>query len=86
MDLIKSGRVDLIINTPLGRSSFFDEKAIRRVSTQQQTPCITTLSAARAAVSAVRALQRGELSVKSLQEYHAMAGLSSEASAKGDNR
>jgi carbamoyl-phosphate synthase large subunit len=86
VDLIKSGRVDLIINTPLGRSSFFDEKAIRRVSTQQQTPCITTLSAARAAVSAVRALQRDELSVKSLQEYHAMAGLSSEASAKGDNR
>jgi carbamoyl-phosphate synthase large subunit len=86
VDLIKSDRVDLIINTPLGRSSFFDEKAIRRVSTQQQTPCITTLSAARAAVSAIRALQRDELTVKSLQEYHALAGLSSEASAKGDDR
>ncbi len=70
VDLIKSNRVDLIINTPLGRESFFDEKAIRRVSTQYRTPCITTLSAARAVVSAIRALQRDELTVKSLQEYH----------------
>jgi len=70
VDLIKSNRIDLIINTPLGRESFFDEKAIRRVSTQHLTPCITTLSAARAAVSAIRALQRNEVTVKSLQEYH----------------
>jgi len=70
LDLVKSSKVDLIVNTPLGRESFLDEKAIRRVATQYQTPCITTLSAARAAVSAVRALQRREYSVKSLQEYH----------------
>ena len=70
VDLIKSRKIDLVINTPLGRESFFDEKAIRRASTQYGTPCITTLSAAAAAVSAVRALQREEINVKSLQEYH----------------
>ena len=70
VDLVKSNKVDLIVNTPLGRESFFDEKAIRRVATQYQTPCITTLSAAKAAVSAVRALQRREYTVTSLQEYH----------------
>ncbi|HLU99902.1 MAG TPA: carbamoyl-phosphate synthase large subunit, partial [Acidobacteriota bacterium] len=70
VDLIKSNKIDLIVNTPLGRESFFDEKAIRRAATQYGTPCITTLSAAAAAVSAIRALQREEISVKSLQEYH----------------
>ena len=70
VDLIKSHRIDLVINTPLGRESFFDEKPIRRVCTQYGTPAITTLSAAAAAVNAIRALQREEISVKSLQEYH----------------
>ena len=70
VDLIKSHRIQLLINTPLGRESFFDERAIRRAATQYGTPCITTLSAARAAVSAIRALQREQLTVKSLQEYH----------------
>ena len=70
VDLVKSQKIDLVINTPLGRESFFDEKAIRRACTQYGTPCITTLSAAAAAVSAIRALQREEINVKSLQEYH----------------
>ncbi|UCF38157.1 MAG: carbamoyl-phosphate synthase large subunit [Acidobacteriota bacterium] len=73
VDLIKSNRVDLIINTPLGRESFFDEKAIRRAATRYGTSCITTLSAARAAVKAIRSLQREEISVTSLQEYHSRA-------------
>jgi carbamoyl-phosphate synthase large subunit len=67
VDLIKSKRIDIIINTPLGRESFFDEKAIRRAATQYGTPCITTLSAAAAAVSAIRSMQRQEISVRSLQ-------------------
>ncbi|MCZ6767716.1 MAG: carbamoyl-phosphate synthase large subunit [Acidobacteria bacterium] len=72
VDLIKSRKIDLVINTPLGRESFFDEKAIRRVCIQYRTPAITTLSAAAAAVNAIRALQREEISVMSLQEYHAL--------------
>jgi len=73
VDLIKSKKIDLVINTPLGRESFFDEKSIRRVCTQYRTPAITTLSAAAAVVNAIRALQREEISVKSLQEYHELA-------------
>jgi len=69
-DLIKSSRIDLIINTPLGRASHFDEKAIRRAAIQQGITCITTLSAAVAAVSGIRAQRQGSLEVECLQELH----------------
>jgi len=69
-------KINLIINTPLGRESFFDEKAIRRSAMQHGTPCITTLSAATAAARAIKALQHEELKVKSLQEYHSPEELS----------
>jgi carbamoyl-phosphate synthase large subunit len=72
VDHIKSGQIDLVINTPLGRKSHFDEKAIRRAATQHGVPCITTLSGEAAAVNAIRALQREKLTVRSLQEYHGM--------------
>jgi carbamoyl-phosphate synthase large subunit len=71
VDKIKSGEVDLIINTPLGRESFFDEKAIRRAAMQYRIPCITTFSGATAAVNGIRELQRESLTVRTLQEYHA---------------
>jgi carbamoyl-phosphate synthase large subunit len=70
VDRIRSGVVDLIVNTPLGRESFFDEKAIRRAAMQYHIPCITTISGALAAVNGIRDLQREALSVRSLQEYH----------------
>ena len=73
VDRIKSGEVDLVINTPLGRESFFDEKAIRSVAMQYRIPCITTLSGAFAAANGIRELQREALTVRSLQEYHAEA-------------
>jgi carbamoyl-phosphate synthase large subunit len=70
VDAIKNREIDLVINTPLGSQSRFDEKAIRRTSTQCLVPCITTLSGARAAANAVRTLQTETLTVRSLQEYH----------------
>jgi carbamoyl-phosphate synthase large subunit len=70
VDAIKNRKVDLVINTPLGSQSRFDEKAIRRTSIQYLVPCITTLSGARAAANAVRTLQSEALTVRSLQEYH----------------
>ncbi len=70
VDRIKNGQVDLIINTPLGRQSRFDEKAIRRAATQHVVPCVTTLSGAAAAASAIRALRNRALSVRPIQEYH----------------
>ncbi|MFH1575253.1 MAG: carbamoyl phosphate synthase large subunit, partial [Acidobacteriota bacterium] len=70
VDCIKNGEVDLIINTPLGRQSRYDEKAIRRAATQHSVPCITTLSGAKAAASAVQALRARHLSIRPIQEYH----------------
>jgi carbamoyl-phosphate synthase large subunit len=74
VDYIKSGKVDLIINTPLGRESFFDEKAIRRAAINHRVPCITTIPGAAAAVNGIRAIRRDSLDVKSIQEYHAKKG------------
>ena len=70
VDRIKSAEIDLIINTPLGRTSRFDDKAIRRAAVQHAVTCITTLSAASAAIQGIRALQQGETHVVSLQKLH----------------
>ena len=70
VDLIKSGKLDLIINTPLGRASRFDEKAIRRAAVQGGVTCITTLSAAAAVVNGIRAQKDHGIQVASLQELH----------------
>ena len=70
VDHIKNGAVAMIINTPLGRGSYSDDPPIRKSATQHGVPCITTLSAAAAAVAGIRALKEEALTVKSLQEYH----------------
>jgi carbamoyl-phosphate synthase large subunit len=70
-DELVNGRIHLVINTPVGRESFFDDKIVRRTAMMQQVPCITTLTGAAAAVQAIRALHSEGLSVRSLQEYHA---------------
>ncbi|HZI50910.1 MAG TPA: carbamoyl-phosphate synthase large subunit, partial [Terriglobia bacterium] len=73
-DYVKSGKVDLLINTPLGKESFFDERSIRRAAIHYRIPCITTIPGAIAAVAGIRALQRESLGVRSLQEYHEANG------------
>jgi carbamoyl-phosphate synthase large subunit len=70
-DEIVNRKVDLVINTPLGRESFFDDRAVRRAATMHQVPCITTLTGAQAAVSAIRALRQQGLVVHALQDYYA---------------
>jgi carbamoyl-phosphate synthase large subunit len=70
VDLIKGDRIQLIINTPRGQDTFFDEKAIRRAAVLARIPTITTLAAARAAAEGIAALQRGTLSVIALQTLH----------------
>ncbi len=70
-DELLNRRISLVINTPLGRESFFDDRAVRRVAMLQGVPAITTLTGAAAAVSAIAALRSEGLTVKSLQEYHA---------------
>jgi len=74
VDLIKSERIQLIVNTPSGQQSVFDEPAIRRAAVAARIPTITTLAAARAAADGIEALQRGEYKVESLQELHAARG------------
>jgi carbamoyl-phosphate synthase large subunit len=74
VDLIKGGRIQLIINTPRGQDTFFDEKAIRRAAVQGRIPTITTIAAAQAAAEGISALQRGTLNVIALQELHASRG------------
>ena len=71
VDLVKTGKVDLIINTPLGRESFYDEKSIRRAAVRYMMPCITTISAAIAAARGIRAMSEGAANVAALQDLHA---------------
>ena len=79
VDVIKSGQVGLIINTPLGESSFRDGWSIRTAAIQHNVPCITTLSGAAAAVEAVIALRGGAMAVKSLQELNSETKLADAA-------
>jgi carbamoyl-phosphate synthase large subunit len=81
VDLIKGERVHLVVNTPHGQDPWFDEKAIRRAAIAQRIPTITTLSAARAAADGIAALQRNEINVRSLQQWHGLRQRSSQPSA-----
>jgi len=73
VDHIKSGEICLVINTPLGRSSHYDEQAIRRAALQYSVPCVTTMTGAQALVEAITASSAENTpNVHSLQELHAM--------------
>ena len=67
-DHIKNGNLQLMINTPLGRKAQFDERSMRLTGLRFGIPCITTLSAAKAVVSAIRSLRAGEMRAIKLQE------------------
>ena len=70
VDHILNNQVQLIVNTPLGRESFFDDRAMRRVAMLHNVPCITTLTGASAAVEAIRAVRTHALEVRAIQDYH----------------
>ncbi len=73
-DLIRQGEVALIINTPLGKASFYDEQAIRKAALQFNVPCVTTITGAEALVEAIATkLSERRTSVRSLQEIHKQA-------------
>ena len=76
-DLIRSGEIALVINTPLGAQSKADSYYIRRASLVYNVPYFTTLAAARAVSHAISDLTTDELSVRSLQEYHGTTGKAS---------
>ncbi len=65
---MKNGEIALVINTPSGQGSPTDEGKIRAAAVAHRVTCITTLSAAQAAVEACRALRERELTVMALQD------------------
>src|SRR5882762_4071994 len=72
-DHIKQGEVALVINTPLGRASHYDEQAIRRAALQYNVPCVTTMTGAQALVEALTSRLSGkEIAVYALQDLHAV--------------
>jgi carbamoyl-phosphate synthase large subunit len=68
LDKMKNGEINMVINTPSGRGSSTDEGKIRSTAVMQRITCITTLSAAHAAMEAIHALQTQEMVVTPLQE------------------
>jgi carbamoyl-phosphate synthase large subunit len=70
VELIRSGKVQLVVNTPRGRGPRSDGAYIRRAARQYKVPLLTTLAAARAAAAGVIDRAQHPLTVKSLQEHH----------------
>lgn len=68
-DLIRSGKVQLILNTPLGTHAHSDGARIRAAAIAMNVPLLTTLSAATAAVAAIQALSKKDLKYRSLQSH-----------------
>lgn len=69
-DYIKNHAVDLIVNTPTGDIHRSNELLIRQMAIEHDIPIFSTIPGAAAAVNAIDALQRGEISVTPLQDYH----------------
>ncbi|MBV2351219.1 carbamoyl-phosphate synthase large subunit [Synechococcus sp. HK05] len=69
-DAIRSGEIQLVINTPVGRQAAHDDKYLRRAAIDYAVTTVTTLAGARAAVEGIAALQAQQLQVNALQDIH----------------
>lgn len=69
-DAIKNGEINLVINTPAGRMSEFDDSYIRKTAIKYRILYITTTSAALAATKGIKDRKHGRYHVRSLQDYH----------------
>jgi len=69
IDLIRAGKIQLVLNTPLGTHAHSDGAAIRSAAIAMNIPLLTTLSAAMAAISAIQAMNKKELKYRSLQSH-----------------
>ncbi len=70
VDAIKNGEINLVVNTPAGKESEYDDSYIRKNAIKYKIPYITTTSAALAATRGIKERRNGAYQVKSLQEYH----------------
>lgn len=75
-DWIRNKKMDLIINTPSGKGPMLDEGKIRSLAVSFNIPCITTLSAAKAALKGLQAVRDDDLDVRSIHDYHGMKAYS----------
>jgi carbamoyl-phosphate synthase large subunit len=71
LDEIKNKEIQLIINTPIGKASVYDDGYIRKAAIKYKVPYMTTTAAARASVQGILEYRKGRAGVKSLQSYHA---------------
>jgi carbamoyl-phosphate synthase large subunit len=69
-DAIMNGEIQLVINTPVGKMSQYDDSYIRKSAIKYKVPHITTINAAIAAAEGIAARRNGSAEVKSLQDYH----------------
>jgi carbamoyl-phosphate synthase large subunit len=70
-DAITNGEIQLVVNTPAGKTSEFDDSYIRKAAIKHKVPYITTTSAALAAAQGIAAHRESAGRVRSLQSYHA---------------
>lgn len=70
LDMIKNGKINLVINTPSGKVTRADEVKIRSLAVCRGIPCITTISGAQASVNGIEAIKKEGLTVKCLQDYY----------------
>ena len=71
VDAIMNGEIQLVINTPSGKLSQYDDSYIRKTAINYKVPYITTIAAAIAAAKGIAEVKKSFIGVKSLQSYHA---------------
>ncbi len=69
-DAIMNKEIQLVINTPVGRSGMYDDSYIRKTAIQYKVPYVTSMTAAEATAEGIEAMARSEIVPRSLQEYH----------------
>ena len=71
-DMITNGELDLIINTPAGKTSVYDDSYIRKEAIKHKVPYVTTMAAGKASAEGIKAIKNNtHVGVKALQDYHA---------------
>ena len=73
LDLMTNGKIQLIVNSPVGKESIYDDSYLRKGAIKHKVPYITTIAAAKAAAEGIaRIREHGRGEVRSLQEWHGM--------------
>ena len=84
VDALNRGEIAMVINTPEGAAASLDSFSIRRTALERQVPYFTTIAGAAAAAEGIEMLQRGALSVRALQDYHATSPAEESAGLRGE--